>query len=326
MFSRKREVGSKASPFEVTARGFPLDMAPECVGELEATDPATASAHALRERLNACGYLYIRRFFNRSAVQQVRGAVCEILHQQGLLDPDQPVTDCVPHPGFRTAVSSQQGSSPANDKIGKCPELQALIYGERVMSFFRQLFSQEPRHFDYTWARSVAPGLGTVPHCDIVYMGRGTHKVYTMWTPYGDIPLEMGGLMVLEGSTSDDVQSRLATYTSRDVDDYCENRPIPDHIDFDATSDNKVWSGWLARNPASLRKNLGGRWLTAEYTMGDVVVFPISLVHGSLDNQTDRYRLSSDSRYQSAIEPFDERFVGNGPFGHVGKAKRGRVC
>ena len=33
-----------------------------------------------------------------------------------------------------------------------------------------------------------------------------------------------------------------------------------------------------------------------------------------------------DVRYQSAKEPVDERFVGAGPLGHVGAAKRGRIC
>ena len=42
--------------------------------------------------------------------------------------------------------------------------------------------------------------------------------------------------------------------------------------------------------------------------------------------RTDRFRLSSDIRYQAASDPVDERFVGAGPFGHIGAAKRGRIC
>ena len=157
-------------------------------------------------------------------------------------------------------------------------------------------------------------------------MGRGTHELYTMWVPYGRIPLDVGGLMILEGSHQGSVQERIRKYTSRDVDEYCENHPLPEHVDLESESDNKVWNGWLASNPVKLRKNLGGRWLTAEYRSGDALIFSCKTVHGSLDNQSTVFRLSSDCRYQLLSDPVDERFVGSGPLGHVGSAKRGRVC
>ena len=81
------------------------------------------------------------------------------------------------------------------------------------------------RHFDYTWCRSKPPGddTATPPHYDIVFMGRGTQRLYTSWTPLGDIPVEMGGLMVLENSHRlDEVK---ADYGTLDVDAYCTNYP-----------------------------------------------------------------------------------------------------
>ena len=51
------------------------------------------------------------------------------------------------------------------------------------------------------------------------------------------------------------------------------------------------------------------------------------LVHASLDNQTEnRLRISSDSRYQRASEPIDERWVGANPPGHGPNGKRGLIC
>jgi hypothetical protein len=49
-------------------------------------------------------------------------------------------------------------------------------------------------------------------------------------------------------------------------------------------------------------------------------------VHASLDNRTNRIRISSDSRYQRASEPIDERWIGVNPPGHSAAGKRGRVC
>src|SRR5258708_412349 len=75
------------------------------------------------------------------------------------------------------------------------------------------------------------------------------------------------------------------------------------------TSDSLLWDGKLGKDPVNLRKKLGGRWLTAEFEAGDMVTFCMTLVHGSLDNQTDQIRLSSDSRYQLATEAVDDRWI-----------------
>ena len=37
-------------------------------------------------------------------------------------------------------------------------------------------------------------------HVDNVYMGRGTSNLLTIWTPFGDNPIEMGSLAVVENS------------------------------------------------------------------------------------------------------------------------------
>jgi len=50
------------------------------------------------------------------------------------------------------------------------------------------------------------------------------------------------------------------------------------------------------------------------------------MIHASLDNQTDRFRISSDSRYQLASEPIDERWVGKSPSGHSPGGKKAMIC
>ena len=60
--------------------------------------------------------------------------------------------------------------------------------------------------------------------------------------------------------------------------------------------------------------------------MGDLLVFCMDLLHASTDNQTDRVRLSSDSRYQLASEPQDGRWIGENPPKHGIRAKEGMIC
>jgi ectoine hydroxylase-related dioxygenase (phytanoyl-CoA dioxygenase family) len=133
--------------------------------------------------------------------------------------------------------------------------------------------------------------------------------------------LEFGSLSLLEKSHQKG--ETLRNYLSRDVDSYCSNRPGADAA---KKTDNFLWDGALSKNPVSLQAKLGGRWLTAEFRAGDVVTFGMTTVHGSLDNQTDRIRLSSDCRYQLASEQIDNRWVGAVPPGHSRAGKMGRVC
>jgi ectoine hydroxylase-related dioxygenase (phytanoyl-CoA dioxygenase family) len=200
--------------------------------------------------------------------------------------------------------------------------LHRLLYSGRIMRLYERLLGGPVRHYDFTWMRAVSPGRFTRPHGDIVFMGRGTHDLYTAWVPLGDIPLLMGGLMVLEASHR--LRPIRDEYAKRDVDTYCENVPgQKEH----ALTTGWLWDGTISDNPRRLRHDLGGRWLTApSYRMGDLLTFTSYTLHASLDNHTDRIRLSSDSRYQLAGAPVDERWIGEAPVGHGPAGKRGLIC
>ena len=305
---------SPVSRASLTSRGHALDLSAAAFGELVRSDAFLGREDVLRERLARDGYLYLPGFFERDDVLAVRASLTQRLADQGLLNPAFPAIEAVWNPERRTAFQP--------DLAQRNPVLEDLVYGEALLGFYEGLLGESVRHFDYAWLRAVGPGMGTPPHCDLVYMGRGTRNLLTCWIPYGDVPLDLGGLIVLENSHRQ--ADRLRAYLDTDVDAYCENRPG----DVRKVREGEGWShpGWLSANPATLREKLGGRWLTAEWKAGDLITFRMDLVHGSLDNATDRIRLSSDTRYQRAGEPADERWVGPNPPGHSRAGKRGRVC
>jgi hypothetical protein len=79
----------------------------------------------------------------------------------------------------------------------------------------------------------------------------------------------------------------------------------------DRDRDNNPYSGgWYSKDPVEVQERFGGRWLTTEFQAGDLLVFTMFTLHCSLDNQSRRIRLSTDSRYQLASEPVDERWIG----------------
>jgi hypothetical protein len=292
----------------LTSLGKELDRSAAAFGELRRSADIAQDGAALRARMAEDGYLYLPGLLDGEQVRAARQYVVDRLAELGFLDERFPRMDAVSLAG--------KGGAFMPDKLAHQNQaLRDVLYTGPMMEFYERFLAGAVRHFDYTWFRSVrGGGSGTYPHTDVVYMGRGTFNLYTSWTPIGDIPVELGGLMILEGSHRQ--RDKLQNYLRRDVDTFCSNRP-------DA---KQHWDGRLSSDPVSLREKLGGRWLTADFRMGDVLVFGMATVHGSLDNHTNRYRLSSDSRYQLASEPVDERWIGENPIAHGPAGKRGKVC
>lgn len=261
------------------------------------------------------GYLYLPGLFEREKIKEVRLSILEELAEQNdIFDPNYPLIEGRVKEGSK--LGWQKG-----DFLKKNPLAQKLLYSGRIIDFFENFFEEKVSHFTYTWFRNMLKGRGAPPHCDIVYMGRGTPNLYTVWTPFGDVSMETGGLMVLENSQQH--TETIKNYLERDVDSYCVNRP--EHVE-KTKRNERVYTGALTSNAFSLREKLGGRWLSNDYKMGDAIIFPMTTIHGSLDNQSELIRLSTDTRYQRASEPMDERWIGEKPTGHGDESKRGLIC
>ncbi len=286
--------------------------------------PLYTPRRALKDRLDDDGYLLLRGLMDLEAVEGARVAILAKLRDEGLLSPDHPWTEAVPHPG--------QTFSFRPDLVRKDPAVNRLLKSGPIIRFFRHLFGETVRPLDFVWLRTKTPGLRTAthPHCDTVYMNRGTvDHLYTAWTPLHDVPVGMGPLMVLEGSHRR--ADKLADYWASDVDATCveaDAPPPPGAVP--AHGRKPVWNpahrGAYDIEAAGIPGTLGGRWLTTDFRAGDVMVFTMRLLHASLDNRTDRIRLSTDSRYQPDSEPADPRWVGVNPIGHGAKAHLDMIC
>lgn len=249
-------------------------------------DPA-----ALRARLSEDGYLFVRGLHDRDEVLQVRREILERLAARGALDPAAPLMDGVAHPGGgQTPTSSVRG----NEEL-KTGALRRVVYGPRVMGFFGRLLGGEAMSYNFQWLRVAGPGAASGIHADVVYMGRGTHDLYTCWTPLGDVTPEMGPLVLCLGSHT--WQGMRETYGRCDVD-------------------RDLIEGIFSRDPAELVDRFGGRWATADFRAGDAVIQSIYMLHASLTNVSNRYRISCDNRYQRKGEPVDDRWGGETPRGH----------
>ena len=283
----------------LTAIGKKLELSPAAFGELRESNSCLHDMSLLRQRMAEDGYLFFRNFLDRQWVVDTRQQVLEWLAREGLLDKRYPVMEAVAAPHTNTAVTPEDRRFPA---------VRQLTHSGRMVEFYTEFLRGEVRAYDYIWMRLMSPGSVTGPHCDIVYMGRGTKNLYTSWTPLGDVPLDHGALIVLEKSHL--LEDLKVTYGRMDIDKDRNWRKVR----------FRHWKlfrgGDYSRNPRGVQKQFGLRWLTTDFRAGDVVIFTAYTMHGSLDNISNRIRISADTRYQLASEPVDERWIGEHPIAH----------
>jgi hypothetical protein len=287
------------------SNGHPLELSDETFGEIRSSTAQLDDPAALRANLAEDGYLYIPGFFDRDEILAVREEFLRRLRDKGALHPDYPEFEGIASP---EPVSISQPEAIRGNEV-----LRKVVFSRELMSFYERLFGGQVRAYDHIWIRLIRPGKGTAAHCDLPYMGRGTHNVMTAWIPYRDTSLDLGGLIMLEKSHLQ--ADRIRKYLNTDADTFCVNRNAYRH-----TISN------LSSNPVSLREKFGGRWLTTEFRAGDLLTFGMTLIHASLDNQTNAYRMSTDTRYQLASEPIDERWVGNDTVEWAEKNRKNQIC
>lgn len=274
-----------------------LEMGGKYLSELRSSNDIIENTEALRTRLQEDGYLLIRGFHDRNKVLAARSEFLHKLQEMGRLDPNVPLKEGVIHPDNKSAMWGKG----AAELEAEFPVFLDVVSGAATMGFFDRLLAGPALTYDYKWPRAVGHGGNTGAHYDVVYMGRGTKSVYTMWTPLDDISLEMGTLTMCLGSQH--FEKMKITYGEMDVD-----------------RDN-VATGWFSEDPIEIVDKFGGQWATTTFAAGDAIIFGMYMMHASLNNTTNRFRISSDTRYQLASEPVDERWMGAKPKGHDAKGK-----
>jgi hypothetical protein len=281
----------------VTMGKSSLEMGGKYLTELRSSNDILENTAALRSRIQEDGYLLIRGFHDRNKVFAAKNNFLLKLQEMGRLDPNAPLAEGVIHSDNKSAMWGKGHSELQED----FPAFLDVVNSPGTMEFFDRLLGGPAITYDYKWPRAVGHGGNTGAHYDVVYMGRGTKNVYTMWTPFDDISLEMGTLTMCLGSQH--FEKMKQTYGQMDVD-----------------RDN-VATGWFSEDPIEIADTFGGQWATTTFAAGDAIFFGMYMMHASLNNTTNRYRISSDTRYQLASEPVDERWIGAKPKGHYAWGK-----
>jgi hypothetical protein len=161
----------------------------------------------------------------------------------------------------------------------------------------------------FKWLRAVKSNLCTGPHLDRVYLGNGSQNLLTIWTPLGDIPARQGGLCIAAGSHRRPEFEKLRT-----------------EYGMKPAGKDGTKSGWITENPEEIagmygiptnedcdgsdkggnmeEKEGGIRWVTADFEAGDIVLFGLDVLHMTVNNSTDCWRLSVETRWQPIKDPY----------------------
>lgn len=278
-------------------RAFGRRAPTEMVGELADASPLLAAPERLRRRLAAEGHALLRGVLDEGEVMAARRAVFERLHEVGEIG--DPARD-----GIATGASRRRALAGGLGRFWKSvvdmPALRQVTNGPRLGRVMEAAWGEPARGMDYVFLRVGAPGTATGLHYDFPFFTRATRRVYTVWIPIGPVPVTEGPLVVVEGSRRfDDVLDRLRGFD----------------VALDDTRKAEV-----SHDPVAFADERGCRLLTADFEAGDILVFDMYTMHGSLDNHSPegRVRLSCDVRYQPASDPLDPRYFGPDPGGTFG--------
>ncbi|MEO6623223.1 MAG: phytanoyl-CoA dioxygenase family protein [Burkholderiaceae bacterium] len=267
---------------------------PELLGALNDVPDWRTVRDELPQMLERDGYVLLRNALPVDQVMNARQDVLERLAAVGEIA--QPAEAAV-----ATGTSRREALQPDLNAYwrGVCesPVLRAATHGPALAEISAAVLGGTTKPFDFLWLRTMLEGRASPLHFDHVYMNRGTPNMVTIWVPLGNVSVEGGPLVVVEGSNRfTDLQDR---YRGVDVD----RDGLP---------------GSFPEDAVAFATNRHTRLLTANFNIGDVIVFDMFTLHGSCDNRMGggRVRLSCDVRWQRAGEAEDDRWYGSPPKGH----------
>lgn len=288
---RTREVELSAAQ----VHGHPVPD--KLLGELRDSSAHREDAATLQDRIATDGYVFVRE-----AVAPALALAAREEALSRLIEVDEIAEPAIE--GIFTGRSRRRELVPDLGAFWKSvsegPALRRLTHGPELRALVSHCLGEPAHPHDYLFLRVGTPGKATDLHYDLPFFCRGSQRVHTVWIALGEIPLELGPLMVLEGSRT--YEDLIAPIRKVDYDDV--NTPR-----------------LAAREDAiTMARQRGTRLLSAHFHPGDAILFSMTLMHGSFDHHAvdNRVRLSCDIRFQPVADPMDPRYFGPDPTGTTG--------
>jgi hypothetical protein len=284
----------------LTSNGLPLSSAPNRLG-WQVPRRLDEGIDALREHYKRDGHLWLKGLLPREDVLGFREQVFAHFADTGLLK-----AGSLPRDGF--AAGSGENAQLAKQRLMEL--VRSTLYErfcmhEALAGFVDRFldgltYLHRRKILRYTRPRDAS---ATGAHYDLVYLRGGTERLLTAWIPIGDVPVEMGGLVYLEGSHA--VGKRM------EAEFRLKNADLSPEEQVSAYNKNMNEGGWLTKKLANMADRFDTRWLMANYEAGDVVFHSPYMIHAATQNEdpAGRLRLSTDIRFQRVRDEIDARWA-----------------
>ena len=286
--------------FPLVSNGFILDKTPERLGALTPSD-ASQPVKKLWEQFQEQGYLWLKGLLDRQDVLDFRRRYFTAFVPTGLVAAGSDPLDGIYTHG---PVDLQAAREKLAEAV-RWAAYEAFCLSKPIYRFYEAALGGPVYLHKRKLIRYTRPGDPncTGAHYDLTYLRAGTDRVYTSWIPIGDIPVEMGGLVYLEGSDAWGRKTE-AEFTVKNANLSPEER-------ISAYNRNMSDTGWLTKDLPSLPARLNSRWLYADYEAGDMVIHSAYMIHAATENHDPqgRMRLSTDIRYQLVTDEIDARWT-----------------
>jgi len=250
---------------ELVAPNFPR------LSELKTHNHLLGDRATLDEKWNSDGYWFFRDVLDKGVIGSIRDEYVAELQRQGVVDP---VIDGSTEKSVRYNGASLANFDQRMERLRDREVWRLLAESDEINDFFRVLFEDEPFWVPITEYRATPPEKDRVGsrihhiHQDGPYSPGIPFRI--CWVPLAEIDVDIGGMIIAEGVTERvNRHPRLANGT---------NTSIP----LDAVPEDA--------------------WRHTTFQAGDVLLFNMWSPHTGLFNQSDRFRLSMDTRVMARGE------------------------
>ena len=247
----------------------------------------------LNRRLKEEGYLFFRKLHDPAKVVQLRREITAVLAKGGpvfgrnFLKPGTDPMDGIADLSHRCTEGDVEYTDTYNE-VYKLPAFHRAGHWTETTDMVGKLCGgnvlPHPQKICRIWFPKYTAHT-TPMHQDYIFF-QGSVQTYTMWSPVGECPLELGPLAVLPGS-------------------HKLGRVREHHFSLGA--------GGLALVEDELKQELGEEnfgWVSGDFKLGDAIIFNAHMVHQALPNLTeDRMRISLDNRSQDISMPIAEHML-----------------
>jgi ectoine hydroxylase-related dioxygenase (phytanoyl-CoA dioxygenase family) len=283
----------------LAANGKALSTAPHRLGRLTPFDPANG-VRAARSFYEENGYVWLKGLLDPTEVVAFRSWVFTRLAATGLIEEGSDFSLGLASAGtFDKQLADRRLMSLVRSAAyeGFCAQPRLTRFMDEFLSGLSYLHKRKLMRFTRPGTSAATPA-----HYDLVYLRGGTSRIVTAWIPIGDTPVEMGGLIYLEGSHA--VGAEMEAEFAR------ENANLSPEERISAYNRNMGEGGWVSKDLPDMAERFDARWLVADYEAGDVVLHSPFMIHASTENRSpDRLvRLSTDIRFQNVDDEIDARW------------------